>query len=334
MKMDSDIHEIESTIASLLPDAQVRQLCLSVFMESLIEANTYGANKWGVYYSADGDRLRLLVGSLIVLTIHKQGVWLALDEQLLQKSREELELLNLSEDWHWDTGRWTKYTRVPSRNGYYIPSDNHLQIWPVIRQMHFAYINKVATKFSQLREDSQHRHMPQVLAYLRQALNQYVPEPIYEDSMLSQSNPIREIEEYHSTYQDLPETERETIVQSRIGQGKFRAEVINYWNGCAVTNCRRIELLRASHIKPWRNSSNEERLDVYNGLLLIPNLDVAFDNGMVSFAANGKIIISDLLTKDDRLKLGIHPDMRISRIDERHRKYLEYHRKNVFNKAR
>jgi 5-methylcytosine-specific restriction protein A len=167
---------------------------------------------------------------------------------------------------------------------------------------------------------------------MRQALNQYVPEPIYEDSMPSQSNPIREIEEYHSTYQDLPETEREMIVQSRIGQGRFRTEVINYWNGCAVTSCQRIELLRASHIKPWRNSSNEERLDVYNGLLLIPNLDVAFDNGMVSFAADGKIIISGLLTEDDRLKLGIHPDMRITRIDERHRKYLEYHRKNVFDK--
>jgi 5-methylcytosine-specific restriction protein A len=328
--MSSDIYEIESAIALLLPDAKVRKLCLSVFLESLTKANTCGANKWGVYYSTDGERLRLLVGSMIVLTIHKQGVWITLDEQLLQKSREELELLNLSEDWHWDTGRWSKYTRVPSRNGYYIPSEDHLQIWPIIRRLHFAYIDKVAKKFLQLREDSQRKHTPQVLAYLRQALNQYVPEPIYEDSMLFRSNPISEIEEYHSTYQNLPETERETIVQSRIGQGRFRIEVVKYWKGCAVTNCQRIELLRASHIKPWRNSSNEDRLDVYNGLLLIPNLDVAFDNGMVSFAADGKIIISELLTEDDRFKLGIHPDMRISRIDERHGKYLAYHRKNVF----
>jgi 5-methylcytosine-specific restriction protein A len=246
--LNSDIHKVKSVVASLIPDVEVRKLCLSVFLESLTEVNRYGANKWGVYYPADADRLRLLVGSLIVLTIHKQGVWITLDEQLLQQSKEEFDLLTLSEDWDWDTGRWSKYTRVHSKNGYYIPSEDHLQIWPVIRRLHFAYIGKVAKKFSQLRKDSQHKHMPHILAYLRQALNQYVPEPIYEDSMPSQSNPIREIEEYHSTYQDLPETEREMIVQSRIGQGRFRTEVINYWSGCAVTSCQRIELLRASHI--------------------------------------------------------------------------------------
>ena len=332
--MSINIYEIENAMTSLLPDVRVRKLCLSVFLESLIEANKYGANKWGVYYHTDEDRLRLLVGSVIVLTIHEQGVWMALDKQFLQETRKELELSKFPEDWHWDTGRWAEYRRVPSKNGFYTPSDNHLHIWPVIRRLHFAYINKVATKFSQLREDSQRRHMPQVLAYLRQALNQDVPDPIYVDSMMSQPNPIHEIEKYHPTYRNLPETEREAIIQSRIGQGRFRAKLKNYWRGCAVTSCQRVELLRASHIKPWRSSSNEERLDVYNGLLLIPNLDVAFDNGLVSFATDGKIIISDLLTEDDKLKLGIHSDMRISKIDKQHHKYLEYHKQNVFNKSR
>lgn len=175
--------------------------------------------------------------------------------------------------------------------------------------------------------------MPQVIAYLRHIFNQQIPEPSYRVSANSslQSNPIHEIEQYKTTYEDLPDTERETIVQSQIGQGNFRAKLIAYWRSCTVTGCQRIEVLRASHIKPWRSSNNEERLDVYNGLLLIPNLDVAFDNGIVSFRDDGKIIISGILTEDDKLKLGIHPDMRISKVDNRHRKYLKYHRNYVYN---
>ena len=81
-----------------------------------------------------------------------------------------------------------------------------------------------------------------------------------------------------------------------------------------------------------RSSDNIERLDVFNGLLLIPNLDSAFDNGLVSFDNEGKLIISDLLTSKDRDKLGIHPEMCVRKLDARHVKYLEYHRKNVFRK--
>lgn len=335
--MSRDIYKkVERDLASLVPDEQVRRRYLSVFVESLIEANTHGANKWGVQYVANEDRLRLLVGSIIVLTIHKQGVWITLDQQLLQGSKEDLDALELSKDWRWDTGRWSHYKRVPSTNGFYTPSEEHWQIWPVIRRLHFAYIGKVAEKFSQLREDSQKKHMPHVLTYLRDTLkNRYIiPEPVYIDSVFSTPNPIREIQEYQSTpqYQNLSETERESIIQSRIGQGRFRTELIRYWKGCAVTNCQVIKILRASHIKPWRESSNAERLDVYNGLLLIPNLDAAFDNGLISFTNDGKIIISDSLTKDERLKLSIYPEMRIKKIDKRHLRYLKYHRENKLNK--
>lgn len=226
-----------------------------------------------------------------------------------------------------------KYKAVPSKNGFYIPSQDHPRIWPVIRRLHFAFIGNVAKKYAQLREDSQQKHMPDLLAFLRYTLNQSVPEPVYGDSVNLGSNPIQDIQEYQSTYQDLPETERESIIQSRIGQGRFRTELISYWGGCAVTGCQAKEMLRASHIKPWRTSSNEERLDVHNGLLLIPNLDVAFDNGLISFANDGKIIISDCLAADDRRKLGIYPDMQIVRIDTQHLEYLKYHREHVFNKS-
>ena len=93
------------------------------------------------------------------------------------------------------------------------------------------------------------------------------------------------------------ETAKESLVQSRIRQGQFRAALIEYWQCCSVTGCKQIELLKASHIKPWRYASNQERLNVYNGLLLLPNLDTCFDLGLISFDHEGKILISNQLRK-------------------------------------
>lgn len=122
-------------------------------------------------------------------------------------------------------------------------------------------------------------------------------------------------------------TEKQNLVKCRIGQGTFREKLIAYWNGCSVTKFKNIEILIASHIKPWSNSSNEERLDVYNGFLLTPNLDKLFDKGYISFDDNGKILISKKL-KDFQL-LGISIEMRIP-IEVEHKKYLSYHRNEVF----
>jgi putative restriction endonuclease len=82
------------------------------------------------------------------------------------------------------------------------------------------------------------------------------------------------------------------LIKARIGQGAFRAKLIVLWGSCAVTGYKDLNLLVASHIKPWSVSSNSERLDVYNGLLLVPNLDKAFDSGFISFKESGEIMIS------------------------------------------
>lgn len=80
------------------------------------------------------------------------------------------------------------------------------------------------------------------------------------------------------------ETEKKALSKSRIGQGKFRTRLKIFWkNSCAVTCCSTVNLLRASHIKPWQDSTNKKRLDEFNRVLLTPNLDAAFDYGLVSF---------------------------------------------------
>lgn len=131
---------------------------------------------------------------------------------------------------------------------------------------------------------------------------------------------------------DLPATERQSIVLSRVGQGIFRKQLVEYWKSCAVTGADCIPLLRASHIKPWRESTNVERLDVFNGLLLSPNIDAAFDAGYITFDWNGKILLSEEMSGSPAFQLHINAKMKINTklIRDEHRAYLEHHRAEVF----
>ncbi|MBL4901856.1 MAG: HNH endonuclease [Desulfocapsa sp.] len=126
---------------------------------------------------------------------------------------------------------------------------------------------------------------------------------------------------------NIENTEKTSLIQSRIGQGKFRENLVDLWGGCSVTKCNQISLLVASHIKPWSKSSNQERLDPYNGFLLLPNLDKAFDLGFISFESSGNILISSELP--EYKLLGISKGMYIQ-TKEKNKIYLEYHRSHVF----
>lgn len=144
------------------------------------------------------------------------------------------------------------------------------------------------------------------------------------------SNAIQEVDDFKTSSEfNVSQTEREAIVKSRIGQGIFRVKLIDMWGMCCVTSCTDTNVLRASHIKPWRFSSNAERLDPYNGLLLLPNLDALFDLGLISFRDNGWILISGRLNLRTLRTLGIYSKMRIKKLDEKHLPYLKYHRDNI-----
>lgn len=133
-------------------------------------------------------------------------------------------------------------------------------------------------------------------------------------------------------YKALGEKERQAIIRARIGQGYFRALLIKYWGACAVTECQEQLLLKASHIKPWAVCDVKEALNPYNGLLLSPSLDAAFDAGLISFADSGEILISPKLTAHDGELLGIDSSLRLTCVDGRHHQYLNYHRTYKFKK--
>ncbi len=148
-------------------------------------------------------------------------------------------------------------------------------------------------------------------------------------AQMEKENKLADVKEYS----DLSQTERDSIIKARIGQGQFRNTLINYWSECAVTGCAKIPLLRASHIKPWSKSSVSERLNLYNGLLLSPTLDTCFDAGYISFSDDGKIIISKELSTSDLTSLGINKQMVIEKLKKEHTKFLDYHRKFILKKT-
>jgi len=125
------------------------------------------------------------------------------------------------------------------------------------------------------------------------------------------------------------ETEKTAQIKQRIGQGEYRENLIKLWGGCAVTGYSQPWLLIASHIKPWKNSNEAERLNKFNGLLLVPNLDKVFDQGYISFNNEGKILISSDFERYE--EIGIKRDMSIQLFKE-NRPFLEFHRQEVFRK--
>jgi predicted restriction endonuclease len=120
------------------------------------------------------------------------------------------------------------------------------------------------------------------------------------------------------------------LILSRIGQGNFRNNLIKYWSTCSVTNFDKTGLLIASHIKPWKESNNIERLDAFNGLLLLPNYDKLFDRGYINFDSNGKIKISKFLNAVDKNILNINSEIKLRNLEKEHIKYLEYHKEFCF----
>lgn len=130
---------------------------------------------------------------------------------------------------------------------------------------------------------------------------------------------------------DLPNiTERKGLVTSRVGQGAYRKSILYRWEfKCAVTNYSKNEILIASHILPWKESNNDERLDVNNGILLSPTYDALFDQHLISFENNGKIILSDTLLKTNYRDIGVTGNEIIKNLKVENHFYLDRHRNNL-----
>lgn len=128
-----------------------------------------------------------------------------------------------------------------------------------------------------------------------------------------------------TSYKPPGKTERQGLVTSRVGQGYFRTQLLEKYDyRCAVTDSELHKILIASHIVPWSEATAEERLDVNNGLLLSPLYDALFDKHLISFDADGEILISTSIAGEVE-KLGINTSAHI-KVDEDMEHYLNRHR--------
>lgn len=155
-------------------------------------------------------------------------------------------------------------------------------------------------------------------------------------SAIARTIPNRVADRFRLEKLRLPQgTEAERMVVQRVGQNLFRSALLDYWNGrCCVTSLAVPGLLRASHIKPWANcESDDERLDVFNGLLLAPHIDALFDGGWISFSDEGCVLVSDTLPPSARTQLGVSSDWRVHHLKSAHLQYLEYHRAHQLRHA-
>ncbi|GAB4161574.1 MAG: HNH endonuclease [Planctomycetota bacterium] len=130
-------------------------------------------------------------------------------------------------------------------------------------------------------------------------------------------------------------TEKEALILARRGQGLFRRRVAERESRCRVTGVDRPEHLRASHLKPWRDCSNEERLDGDNGFLLTPSIDHLFDRGFISFDDDGRLLVSPVAHRPSLQRMGVEveKELRVGSFASGQRRFLEFHRDEVFLRA-
>lgn len=157
--------------------------------------------------------------------------------------------------------------------------------------------------------------------------------PVGRDAEISSNLTKPDVSEIHQDIenvlvQDISATEKQRLISARLGQGKFRSDVLGLWQGaCAVTRSTTLAVIRASHCKPWRSCTNEERLDPANGLPLVATLDALFDAGLITFTDNGELAASPRL-QDETLRVD---GLRLTRaLTTGEKIFLDYHRREIY----
>jgi hypothetical protein len=145
---------------------------------------------------------------------------------------------------------------------------------------------------------------------------------------LAMSLPQAPLDRFKTKTANLPRTtEAERMMIQRIGQDVFRDALMDYWSGrCPLTGITEPALLRASHIVPWADCNDAQRLDVHNGLLLSALWDAAFDRGLISIAADGSVLASPQISEMTRSALKLESAPRLTGLRDAHRVNLAFHR--------
>lgn len=125
--------------------------------------------------------------------------------------------------------------------------------------------------------------------------------------------------------------EKEVLIKQRVNQSKIKQSALDkYGTKCCLCGVTQTEILIASHIKSWSDSTSSEKGNVDNVLILCPNHDGLFDKHLISFASDGKILINKKIDDINKTMLNINNDMKLGiLISDNMKRFLGYHR-NIF----
>lgn len=151
---------------------------------------------------------------------------------------------------------------------------------------------------------------------------------LFSDSMRSTEDDLEQSTVLRRT--DISPTQRRQLILARRGQGVFRASLLRCECACRVTGATNSQFLIASHVKPWSRSSDIEKLDGNNGLLLSPHVDKLFDRGFITFEDSGALLVSSSFDHSLLKSWSIHAPLNVGMFTQRQRSYLDYHRSQIF----
>ena len=269
-------------------------------------------NEWAI--TIYKNKIRIHFGNFIVFSIENGRLWLAIDAEYINR------LNNLSY-WEWDINDYPEYKKsgVITKNGLF---NGSIEEWNKIEEYHYSVLKRINEKGMKLNKRTKYSNDNRVILMINNFKNNDLIISEYE---ISEMTKIHINNEEYVDIKNITETEKKSIIKSRLGQNIFRDRLLKKYSKCQLCQISNEKVLIASHVKSWKESDNNERLDVNNGLLLCANHDALFDNHLITFDSNGKIIISE------KELLNINESMNIN-MDVKQEIYMKKHKSIFENK--
>lgn len=304
-----------SVLNKLLPDQRLQRLILKELAQS-IHTLPPGQEKiqWELTLSA--NYVRLNIGRIEAFYIDKDKVRvLVSDSEVNQGLREKIRKFDRE-----------RYKAIPGAVSVNMLHQKFLGFAEELRGPHTTFINQALAEGRRTNHAS--AHSPGLIQFINE---QFPVIPSKLNELPDLSGLEREDAEIIKRT-DIGPTEKQQLIQARRGQGVFRANVSHYETACRVTGITISEHLIASHIKPWSESKDEERISGHNGLLLAPHIDHLFDGGWISFEDDGSLLISQSLNPNVLAAWSISDQLTLRPFSQKQSEFLKYHRKHVFEK--
>jgi hypothetical protein len=228
-----------------------------------------------------------------------------------------------------------------SKEGWFVPVDYCALENQIRPKDHIAILRHfLPSKYSPLQENGdglQSVYLAEVPQAMADALIGLIGQAYWDAyahiSVFQTESESAGVDEREAEKSIVGPTFREQLVRARRGQGVFRANVLLHEESCRVTKVSEPRHLKASHIKPWRDATDAERLDGSNGLLLSPHIDHLFDDGYITFSSRQELVIVPEVRDKLLDAWGIDLGVRVGDFSREQSAYLDYHRANVFKRA-